>query len=185
MEKKEGTKAVSDREFLEILEQDPSRGMELLIGQYSGLLWSLVSRYLDNQEDQKDCINETFEQFYYNRKRFDPGRGSLSAYMAGMLQKRAVSLYRKNSVRKWEELSDSYPADESELDCLDWSLDLQQALEALKPEEFELIRMKYYEGMKGGAKERWRKQKKSKLTPISLITMPSITLQEVRTVRLW
>ena len=86
IERKEGGIAIPDRELLLILEQDPSRGMEILIEQYSGLLWTLVQTYLDNPEDQKDCVNETFEQFYYNRKRFIPEKGTLSAYLAGIME---------------------------------------------------------------------------------------------------
>lgn len=147
MERKEGGNVIPDRELLLILEQEPSRGMELLVAQYSGLLWTLVQNYLDNPEDQKDCVNETFEQFYYNRKRFTPEKGTLSAYLAGMLRKRAITLYRKNSVRKWEELTDGYEAGDSQIEKMAENLDLQQALSALKPDELELIRMKYYEGM--------------------------------------
>lgn len=121
--------------------------MELLIAQYSGLLWTLVQNYLDNPEDQKDCVNETFEQFYYNRKCFTPEKGTLSAYLAEMLRKRAITLYRKNSVRKWEELTDGYETGDSQIEKMAENLDLQQALSALKPDELELIRMKYYEGM--------------------------------------
>lgn len=147
MEKKEGERRIPDRELLLILEQDPSRGVEILIEQYSGLLWILVQNYLDNPEDQKDCVNETFEQFYYNRKRFTPEKGTLSAYLAGVLRKRAITLYRKNSVRKWEELTDEYENGDSQIEKMAENLDLQQALSALKPDELELIRMKYYEGM--------------------------------------
>lgn len=50
MEKKEGKRRIPDRELLLILEQDPSRGVEILIEQYSGLLWTLVQNYLDNPE---------------------------------------------------------------------------------------------------------------------------------------
>lgn len=147
MEKKEGERRIPDRELLLILEQDPSRGVEILIEQYSGLLWTLVQNYLDNPEDRKDCVNETFEQFYYNRKRFTPEKGTLSAYLAGMLRKRAITLYRKNSVRRWEELNDEYENGDSQIEKMAENLDLQQALSALKPDELELIRMKYYEGM--------------------------------------
>ena len=147
MEKKKGGNVIPDRELLFILEQEPSRGMEQLIAQYSGLLWTLVQNYLDNPEDQKDCVNETFEQFYYNRKCFTPEKGTLSAYLAGMLRKRAITLYRKNSVRKWEELTDGYETGDSQIEKMAENLDLQQALSALKPDELELIRMKYYEGM--------------------------------------
>lgn len=147
MEKKEGKRRIPDRELLLILEQDPSRGVEILIEQYSGLLWTLVQNYLDNPEDQKDCVNETFEQFYYNRKRFTPEKGTLSAYLAGMLRNQAITLYRKNSVRKWEELTDEYENGDSQIEKMAENLDLQQALSALKPDELELIQMKYYEGM--------------------------------------
>lgn len=144
---KEGKRRIPDRELLLILEKDSSRGVEILIEQYSDLLWTLVQNYLDNPEDQKDCVNETFEQFYYNRKRFTPEKGTLSAYLAGMLRKQAIALYRKNSVRKWEELTDEYENGDSQIEKMAENLDIQQALSALKPDELELIRMKYYEGM--------------------------------------
>ena len=74
-------------------------------------------------------------------------RATSSAYLAGVLRKRAITLYRKNSVRKWEELTDEYENGDSQIEKMAENLDLQQALSALKPDELELIRMKYYEGM--------------------------------------
>ena len=67
----------SDAALLALLDSDPETGMEELVTRYNGLLWSVAARRLGEPEDIKDCINETFLEFYAHRERFAPDKGSL------------------------------------------------------------------------------------------------------------
>ena len=86
--------------ILELMPADPQAAMALAVEHYTGLIWKTVQKYLENPEDIKECVNDTFMEFYIHRERFDPSRGSLEAFLTGIARKRAVSRYRKNSWRK-------------------------------------------------------------------------------------
>lgn len=74
----------SDEKLMALLDSDPETGMEELVTQYNGLLWSVAARRLGEPEDIKDCVNETFLELYAHRDRFDPGKGSLKSYLSAI-----------------------------------------------------------------------------------------------------
>lgn len=132
--------------ILELMPADPQAAMALAVEHYTGLIWKTVQKYLENPEDIKECVNDTFMEFYIHRERFDPSRGSLEAFLTGIARKRAVSRYRKNRVRETVQLEEaadrSDPASE-----LETKMDLERAMSELKEEDREIIRMKYFVGM--------------------------------------
>ena len=89
-----------DNDLLALLEKDPEQGMAALIQEYSGLLWTVCRQYLTSSEDVKECVNETFSQFYLHRHRFDPKKGSLKGYLAAIGRRCAIHQYQEN--RRWE-----------------------------------------------------------------------------------
>lgn len=126
--------------------RDPHAAMELAVEQYTGLVWKTAGQYLENPEDIKECVNDTFMEFYLHRERFDPQKGSLAAFLTSIARNRAISLYRKNKARQARELGE-VTDDRDEAGGLELKLDLDRAMETLKPEDREIIRMKYYVGM--------------------------------------
>lgn len=137
----------TDQSILTLLSQEPENGMAALIGEYSGLLWTVCRQYLPNTEDVKDCINETFSEFYLHKDRFDPQKGTLKGYLAVIA--RRCALHRREENRRWEAVP---PAAEEEaapdpLAHLEDRETLEAALSALNPVDEQIIRMKYYGGM--------------------------------------
>ena len=130
----------------------PLPAPEELMERYAALVWKTAAAYLENPEDVKECVNDTFLEFYLHPDRYDPEKGSYTAFLCTIARRKAVSLYRKNrraSAASPADLAD--PADMADpfdmADSLADRLDLEAALQALKPEEFDIIRMKYYDGM--------------------------------------
>ena len=72
---------MTDKKLLHLLDQNPEEGMGLLMEQYMGLLWSACHLYLTNPEDIRECVQETFVDFYGNRERFRAERGTVKAYL--------------------------------------------------------------------------------------------------------
>lgn len=135
-----------DQELLELLEHDPQSGMEAAVGQFTGLLWRIGEKYLQDPEDVKECVNDAFLEFYIHRDRFDPEKGTLTAYLAQIMRNLAISRYRKNVL--WDHQSPARPGEPlSGQDQVEAQVDLERAMAALKPEDAEIIRMKYYGGM--------------------------------------
>ena len=151
---------------------------EELMEQYAALVWKTAAAYLENPEDVKECVNDTFLEFYLHPDRYDPEKGSYAAFLCAIARRKAISAYRKNrkasgfSVISGKKAGTqpasgsgsaargafaagaadrTDPADMADpfdmADSLADRLDLEAALKSLKPEEFDIIRMKYYDGM--------------------------------------
>lgn len=139
--------ALEDERILDILRKDSQRGLVLLMEKYTGLIWHVVSFYVENPEDIKECINDTFTNFYFQRKRFDPGKASLSVYLTAIARKLAISRYRKERIRQAEPLAEDMVQEDRGLSDMELRLDMERAMSLLKPNELQIIRMKYYDGM--------------------------------------
>ena len=137
----------TEDELCLLLAHDPEHAMVLIVEQYTGLLWNVIQQYLSNPEDIKDCLNDTFTEFFIHQDRFDPSKGTLAAFLASIARKRAISLYRKNRVRYSEPLSDIHGTSGNPFGKIDEHLDLEKVMTELSPDELKIIRMKYYDGM--------------------------------------
>lgn len=140
-------KKTTDEEILLALREAPQQGMELLLETYTGLIWKIISFHLSNPEDIRECTNDTFAEFYFCRDSFDAEKSSLGVFLAAIARHLAISRFRKEkkyaSDAPLEELAHPYQA----FDLIEAQADLEQALCALRPEELQIIRMKYYDGM--------------------------------------
>ena len=137
---------MTDRERIELLRQDPERGMEEIVAEHTGLLWAVAARLLQETEDIKDCVNGTFAEFFYHQERYDPEKGSLKAYLAVITKRLAFKQYQANQqqsatdVETLDETGDAFLR-------LEQREELEAALTALEPVDQQIIRMKYYDGM--------------------------------------
>ena len=123
---------------------------EDLMEQYAALVWKTAAACLENPEDIKECVNDVFLEFYLHNGRYDPEKGSYAAFLRTIAHRKAVSMYRKN--RKASGQADmANPADMADPSGMEEAvtdrLDLEAAFQSLRPEEFDIIRMKYYGGM--------------------------------------
>lgn len=136
-----------DQELLDLLEHDSQAGMEAAVEQFTGLLWSVGEKHLQDPEDIKECVNDAFLEFYIHRNRFDPEKGALTGYLAQIMRNLAISRYRKNVL--WDNQPPAACPDGSVSgqELVEAQIDLDRAMAALKPEDAEIIRMKYYGGM--------------------------------------
>ena len=135
----------NDQTLLEQLARDPEAGMAALMQRYTGLVWSAAARYLGNPEDIKECVNDTFAEFYRERGRFDPEKGSLKLYLATIARRRAIDRLRASG--RTEEVPLSEGALDREAVPLEERAALAAALDSLTEEDLAIIRMKYYGGM--------------------------------------
>lgn len=136
---------MTDKEIELLLREDPEKGMEQIVAQYTGLLWSVADQILQEPEDIKDCVNETFTGFFYQRERFDPEKGALKNYLAVIVRRLAIKKKQENQRRagvpvEIVEDMDSFSQME-EREALDAYLHM------LDPVDEQIIRMKYYGGM--------------------------------------
>lgn len=140
-------KRQKDADILLLLGKDPKEGMALLVERYTGLIWKVISLYLSDPEDIKECTNDTFAEFYFQRKRFDPEKAGLNIYLTAIARNLAISWYRKEKRRKTEAYAEEYISVDRQMELVEIRADLNKAMAVLKSDESQIIHMKYYEGM--------------------------------------
>ena len=142
---------IEDEKILSILKRDSQKGMVLLMEKYTGLVWHVISFHINNPEDIKECINDTFSSFYFQRKNYNPEKASLPAYLTIIARRLAISCYRAEHARREKNLRLIHnPNDELQDDPISLAetrIDLERAISMLNPNEIQIIRMKYYDGM--------------------------------------
>lgn len=137
----------TDQALLTRLAEDPREGIAEVMEQYTGLVWSVAAQYLDNPEDIKECVNDTFTEFYSKRAAFDPEKGTLKQYLAGIARHRAVDRYRAGQRQlKTGPLSEAL-GEETQLGRVEDRAALSAALDSLPQQDAAILRMKYYGGM--------------------------------------
>lgn len=135
----------TDRALLAGLDKDPETGLAALMQCYTGLVWPVAAGYLENPEDVRECVNDTFAEFYRARARFDPEKGSLKLYLATIARRRAIDRLRASGRTEAVPLSEDIPTQEG-ISSEDRAA-LAAALDSLPEEDAAIIRMKYYDGM--------------------------------------
>ena len=87
---------MNDKEIIDLLNENPEEGMEQIITQYSGLLWAVISRHISQPEDIKECVNDTYAEFFRAKNDFDEKKGSLKNFLAVIAQRQAIKKYHEN-----------------------------------------------------------------------------------------
>lgn len=106
---------MEDEQLILILDKNPNQGWEILITQYSGLLYHIVGGILDNAEDREDAVSIAFTDAFEKWQEFDLRKGSIKSFLAIIAVRRGIDLKR----RKKQELEFDDEISRSEFGVLD------------------------------------------------------------------
>ncbi len=135
---------MEDTRLLELLDTDPDRGMELLRKLYGEPVRFAAAQRLDCAEDVRACEQDTFSDFYMQRTRFDPVKGSLRAYLTAISERKAIRRWRQNQ-RQWlvTRLAD---LTDNPITAWEQQEQFRQALAQLPELDRRILHLKYFEG---------------------------------------
>jgi len=146
---------MTDREMLNLLRQDPEIGMNMLINEYSPLLYSVVKAKLKDSDyyssDIEECVSDTFVNFYVELDKYKPSKGSIKSYLCIMARSKAMDRVRKrNTEREYIKSTETDASDEEhfsvEADYLKAELvsEIMQEISLLGYPDREIIVRKFY-----------------------------------------
>lgn len=140
---------MEDRLLCRMIEKDPEKGWEILMDQYTGLLFYIVRGILFDPRDTEETVSEVFLEAWQKWQDFDGSRGSLKSWLAIIATRRAIDRRRKN--RPELELDEEIVASDTEiLDDLIRTEEKSQVLarlEELSEPDRSLIIGRYFLGL--------------------------------------
>ena len=126
------------------------------IERYSGLVWSLARRFIANESDAEDVVQEIFLEIWSTADRYDRSRSGEATYISMIARRRLIDRVRKMSrepasepLQDVEQLltRDGQTAIESAVD----TRRVIEVIETMEPVQQRVLRMSTWLGMSHAA----------------------------------
>lgn len=72
-------------------------GVEACLHHFTGPIWSLARRYLNNDSDAEDATQDIFVDLWKSAQRFDATRGSAMTFVMTLARRRLIDRHRKRT----------------------------------------------------------------------------------------
>jgi len=144
-----------DRDLLRRIDQGDEDAFRRLFGRYAANAHALALRVLRQPFLAEEAVQDAFLAVWGNAGAYDPGRGSVRAWLMGMVHNRAVDLVRREeSQRRRAEVAMldgpvEDPAERvvEELGSADEGTKVREALAALPQDQRQVIQLMYFNGL--------------------------------------
>jgi len=86
--------------MIELLIHNPEKGLDQLMTQYMGFVYTIVYGKLScicKKEDIEECVSDIFYGLYKTRSSINLEKGSITSYLAVLSKRKAIDSYRKHS----------------------------------------------------------------------------------------
>ena len=147
----ETTEAENRKNLLAEVATGDSKAFEELTKKYGNLIWSIARRYLSNQAEAEDAVQEIFLALWQSASRFDANKGSEITFIATIARRRLIDGLRKNNKHKILQSIDDGISDDvfKQKSNLEKNAELSLAigiLETLEKKDQELLSLSIYQG---------------------------------------
>lgn len=122
------------------------------IDRFGPMIWGLARRMFRDARQAEDCVQEIFIELWRSAGRYDPERSSEKTFVAMIARRRLIDLRRRLS-----RFGPSEPLDEQQLggdddglsrvDLEDEAARAAAALEELRPEQRDVLKLSVHEGL--------------------------------------
>ncbi len=134
-----------------LLQKADPGSFEMLIEKYGNLVWSIGKKFLYNQSDLEDAVQEVMIAIWKSADKFDPNKAAEITFISMIARRRFIDYLRKITKHKSE---DSMDDENNNINLYKESLlneetDLalvKSAIEELDADGQELLRLSVYEG---------------------------------------
>lgn len=143
--------SASPENVLEKIAAGDSAAVNQCVEQYGGLIWSLARRYLGNEADAEDAVQEIFIELWTNAKRFDPSVAKEITFISTIARRRLIDRLRAKGRRppteEFDESSATQPvATPSMLEQEADVVKVERVLAKMKPQQRDILAMSLYQG---------------------------------------
>jgi len=129
--------------LLGVVSGHPPDALDQLYQHYAGRIYGFGLRQLGDRQLAEELVQETFVRLWRSAGSFDPGRGTVTAFVFTMARRIAIDLWRRPSSRPFEpEPADTAaPGDES--DAVLTAVAVNEAMATLSPQHREVLELSY------------------------------------------
>jgi len=122
---------------------DRGAALEELYRRYGSRLYGLGLRLLGDQGLAEELVQETFVRLWQQAGRFDPARGSVSAFLFTIARRIAVDLWRRPSSRPFEPPPEAVAGERGHdpVDSMIEGLAVRDALQSLSPAHQQVLEL--------------------------------------------
>ena len=146
------------REHLRRIAEGKEDALASLYDETCGMTYGLVHRILGDPASSEEVTLDVYSQIWRSAASFDPGRGSVTAWLATLARSRAIDRLRQTSNRTRREgpidgarqLSAMEAGPEEEASLRQQRRQIQEALNGLPPEQRQVIEMGYFGALSQG-----------------------------------
>lgn len=137
--------------ILDLIAKGRPGSFEMLIEKYGNLVWSIGKKFLYNQSDLEDAVQEVMIAIWKSADKFDPNKAAEITFISMIARRRFIDYLRKITKHKSE---DSIDDENNNINLYKESLlneetDLalvKSAIEELDSDGQELLRLSVYQG---------------------------------------
>jgi RNA polymerase sigma-70 factor (ECF subfamily) len=145
---------ISDIELLELLNNNPDRGLKMMMDNYMALIYTIVFNKLSDmysKEDIEECVSDVFFEVFHYKSRIDLHKGSIKSFLAVVAKRKAIDMYRKNKNKNHIPIDDVSEGLFTEKDDVVHTIILKEsnselidAIKSLGEPDSEIILRRYY-----------------------------------------
>jgi RNA polymerase sigma-70 factor, ECF subfamily len=147
-------RSLADEDLIGFVHDGDPRAFEVLFDRHADAAFSLAYRMCGRQAAAEDVVQEAFLSLWRTGARYDPARGSVRAWVLGMIRNRAIDLFRRETVHSGRDVSDEGIAERlpatadtpAEAQRHDDALQVRHALDGLPADQRRVIELAYFGG---------------------------------------
>jgi RNA polymerase sigma-70 factor, ECF subfamily len=145
---------LADETLMALVAKGDSDAFALLYQRHVRAAVALATQMCQRRVIAEEVVQETFLAFWRSRRRFDRSRGSVRAWVLGIVRNRAIDVLRQNIAYEIadandqgvEELIEARERTDGEVGRREEARELLAALNGLPPEQSCVITLAYYGG---------------------------------------
>jgi RNA polymerase sigma-70 factor (ECF subfamily) len=146
--------SLADEDLMALVHDGEPRAFDVIFDRHSGAAFSLAYRMCGRRVMAEDVVQEAFLSLWRSGARYDRGRGSVRSWVLSVVHNRAVDAFRREVSRDRKNISDEGLAErveapertELEVEQRDDAHAVRGALQALPPDQRQVIELAYFGG---------------------------------------
>jgi RNA polymerase sigma-70 factor (ECF subfamily) len=145
---------LADEELMVLLRDGDADAFEVIYDRHGGAAFSLAYRMVGDRNVAEDIAQEAFLSIWRSRARFDRERGSVRAWVLGIVHHRTIDALRRNSghdrhrasAEGLEERQEAPERTDAEAARREEARQVRAALETLPEQQLQVVRLAYFGG---------------------------------------